>query len=71
MDRVPVKKLYRDCMFFAKFFGKQHGNEKVYMGQVRQQFKANMHEADKDKIKEQKEAAIRLLQDNCRSFRGL
>ncbi|GIL80911.1 hypothetical protein Vretifemale_9891 [Volvox reticuliferus] len=31
------------------------------MAQVRQQFKANMQEVDDDKIKEQKEAAIRAL----------
>ncbi|PNW73281.1 hypothetical protein CHLRE_14g626250v5 [Chlamydomonas reinhardtii] len=58
---VSVKKLYKDCMFLAKYFGRRQGNEAVLMGQVRQQFKANMHELDDDKIREQKEAAIRAL----------
>jgi len=39
----------------------QNGNEKALMATVRQQFKQNMKEVDDEKIKEQKEAAIRAL----------
>ncbi len=34
----------------------QQGNEKVLVGQIRSQFKANMREVDDGKINEQKEA---------------
>ena len=45
----------------ARFLGQRQGNEKVLTNQIRVQFKANMREVDDDKLKEQKEAAIRAL----------
>mmetsp|Transcript_26456 Transcript_26456/g.57723 ORF Transcript_26456/g.57723 Transcript_26456/m.57723 type:complete len:87 (+) Transcript_26456:184-444(+) len=58
---VSVKKLYKDCILLARFMGQRQGNEKVLVSQVRSQFKSNMKEVDDDKIREQKEAAIRAL----------
>ena len=56
-----VIQLYKDCLLMARFLGQRQGNEKVLLNQIRVQFKANMKEVDDDKLKEQKEAAIRAL----------
>uniref|UniRef100_A0A7S0VE14 Uncharacterized protein n=1 Tax=Polytomella parva TaxID=51329 RepID=A0A7S0VE14_9CHLO len=58
---VPVRKLFKDCLMMAKYVGKKQGNEKVLLNMVRTQFKMNMAELDDDKVKEQKEAAVRAL----------
>mmetsp|Transcript_25224 Transcript_25224/g.68545 ORF Transcript_25224/g.68545 Transcript_25224/m.68545 type:complete len:89 (+) Transcript_25224:16-282(+) len=59
---VSVKKLYKDCILLARFYGQRSGNkDQSFANMVRQQFKANMNELDDEKIKEQKEAAIRGL----------
>ncbi|KAG2423100.1 hypothetical protein HXX76_002325 [Chlamydomonas incerta] len=64
----PVKKLYKDCMVLAKCFGRRQGNEAELMGQVRQQFKANKHEQDIGKIREQTEAALSALRTAAWDF---
>ncbi|GBF90556.1 hypothetical protein Rsub_03127 [Raphidocelis subcapitata] len=65
LDKVfkeaSVKKLFKDLLFLAQYVGRRQGNERVLKDQVRQQFKANMHETDEAKILEQKEAAMRAL----------
>ncbi|WIA09385.1 hypothetical protein OEZ86_011973 [Tetradesmus obliquus] len=65
LDKVfkeyPVKKLYKDLMMLARFMGRRQGNEATLVGQVREQFRMNMHETDEAKIRDQKEAAMRAL----------
>ncbi|KAL6758818.1 hypothetical protein V8C86DRAFT_2585952 [Haematococcus lacustris] len=58
---VSVKKLYKDCLLMARFYGQRQGNEAALLRTVREQFKANRYEFDDAKIEEQKEAAIRAL----------
>ena len=49
----------------------QQGHEKAMLTQVRLQFKANMKEVDDDRIKEQKEAAIRWVRGGAGRPGGL
>ncbi|KIY97383.1 hypothetical protein MNEG_10579 [Monoraphidium neglectum] len=60
LDKVfkdaSVKKLFKDLLILAQYVGRRQGNEAVLKEQVRQSFKANMHEVDDEKILQQKEA---------------
>mmetsp|Transcript_21061 Transcript_21061/g.35909 ORF Transcript_21061/g.35909 Transcript_21061/m.35909 type:complete len:103 (-) Transcript_21061:1005-1313(-) len=58
---LSVKKLYKDLLLLARFYGQRQDNEKALVNSVRLQFKANMLEVDDAKIEQQKEAAIRAL----------
>jgi len=54
-------RLYRDCLRMADYLGKKQGNRAILRDQVRLQFKKNQDERDPEKIKEQKDAAVRGL----------
>lgn len=58
---ISVKKLYKDLFMIARLMGRRQGNEEALVGQVRQQFRMNMHETDEAKILQHKEAAMRAL----------
>ncbi len=61
---ASAKKLYKDLLAMARYLGQRQGNEAALVGEVRQQFRMNMHEEDEAKVVQLKEAAIRAL-SNC------
>ncbi|KAJ7297437.1 hypothetical protein O6H91_Y057200 [Diphasiastrum complanatum] len=56
-----ARNLFRECLRRADYIGRMNGNREIIMSLIRKEFRKNMHETDPEKIKEQKEAAVRGL----------